>query len=69
MTNEKIMVLDVETTNSLDDPLVYDIGFVITNKKGEIFEEHSYIVAEIFFDRELMESAYFAENSSILERY
>ena len=61
MTNEKIMVLDVETTNSLDDPLVYDIGFVVTNKKGEIFEEHSYIVAETFFDRELMESAYFAE--------
>lgn len=61
MTNEKIMVLDVETTNSLDDPLMYDIGFVITNKKGEIFEKGSYIVAEIFFDRGLMESAYFAE--------
>lgn len=61
MTNEKIMVLDVETTNSLDDPLMYDIGFVVTNKKGEIFEKGSYIVAETFFDEELMESAYFAE--------
>ena len=66
MENEKIMVLDVETTNSLDDPLIYDIGFVITDKKGKIFEKGSYIVAETFFDRELMGTAYYAEK---LPRY
>lgn len=59
--NEKILVLDTETTNSIDDPIVYDVGFSVIDVNGEVFETHSYVVADIFLDNELMESAYFKD--------
>lgn len=58
---EKLIVLDTETTNSIDEPLMYDIGWVVTDRNGTIYESHSYVVAEIFLDKELMTSAYFAD--------
>lgn len=59
--DERIIVIDTETTNSLDDPFCYDVGFAVINPKGEILESHSYVVADIFLDDELMESAYFKD--------
>ncbi len=56
------VVLDTETANSLDDPLVYDIGWAIVDKYGNVFRTHSFINREIFFlEKELMQSAYYAE--------
>ena len=60
-SNEKFIVLDTETTNSIDDPLCYDIGFAVIDLDGKVYESHSYVVADIFLDEELMESAYFKE--------
>ena len=60
-TNTKFLVIDTETTNSIDDPFCYDVGFAVVNAAGEVFETHSYVVADIFLDDELMASAYFAE--------
>ena len=54
-------MLDTETANSIDDPLCYDIGFAVIDEDGVVYEEHSYVVAEIFMDKELMSSAYFAD--------
>lgn len=59
--NEKILVLDTETTNSIDDPIAYDIGFAIIDLTGKVFETYSFVVAETFLDKELMKSAYFAD--------
>lgn len=54
------MVLDIETANMVEDALAYDIGFVVTNRFGEIIEKKSLIVREIFNnERELMRSAYY----------
>ena len=58
---EKILIIDTETTNSLDDALVYDIGFVVADYNGNIYSKHSFVVADVFCDKELMASAYFAE--------
>ena len=58
---EKFIVLDTETTNSLDDPIVYDVGFAVVDGNGKIFEKHSYVVADVFLDCDLMSYAYFAE--------
>ena len=55
------LVIDTETTNSIDDPFAYDVGFAVVKATGEVFEAHSYVVADIFLDNELMASAYFAE--------
>lgn len=58
---KKFIVLDTETTNSLDDPLTYDIGFAVIDERGKIYETYSFVIAEIFLDKELMKSAYFAD--------
>ena len=58
---EKIIILDCETTNSLDDALVYDCGFIVADYNGTIYSKHSFVNADIFCDKELMASAYFAE--------
>lgn len=58
---EKFIVLDTETTNSIDDPIVYDIGWAVVDKNGNIYQTYSFVVADVFLDAELMASAYFAE--------
>ena len=58
---EKYIMLDTETTNSLDDPICYDVGFAVVDRKGAIYETHSFVVAEVFLNEELMASAYFIE--------
>ena len=60
-----LMVLDVETTNNnmekgaKNDGLVYDIGFVVCDKQGNIYCKRSYVVQEIFDWTELMSTAYY----------
>lgn len=58
---ENIIILDTETTNDIECPIVYDVGFIVMNIDGEIFERFSFVVADIFLDEELMASAYFKE--------
>lgn len=58
---EKFIVLDTETTNDIECPLTYDIGFAVIDKFGTVYEKHSFVVADIFLDKELMASAYFFE--------
>ena len=54
------LVIDTETTNSIDDPFAYDVGFAVVRANGEVVESHSYVVADVFLDQQLMASAYFA---------
>ena len=61
MEDEKVIILDTETTNDLDCPLVYDIGFMVIDNNGNVYKEYSFVVADIFLDDELMKSAYFID--------
>lgn len=62
MRRKKFLVLDVETANTTDDPFVYDIGGAVCDKYGNIYEEFSFIVSDIFDNEpELMKTAYYAE--------
>ena len=57
-----VLILDTETANSVEQPLPYDFGWAIVNTETkETLVERSFVVAEIFLDKDLMESAYFAE--------
>lgn len=59
------LVVDTETANIIDDPLVYDIGFAVIDKKGNIYEERSLMLKELFFDmKDVLKSAYYAEKLS-----
>lgn len=63
----RIIVIDTETANTLpdldmSDVLVYDIGWAICDKDGNVYETASYINRDIFFhETDLMESAYYAK--------
>lgn len=63
------IVLDTETCNGLitekgldlSCSLVYDIGWQVIDKKGNVYSRRSFIVKEIFsVEKELMQSAYYA---------
>ena len=59
---EKFIVLDTETANKVEQPLPYDIGWVVTDRKGNIYERRSYVISEIYCgQRDLMKSAYYAD--------
>ena len=60
----KFLVIDTETAGLLDQdesPLCYDIGFAVVDIFGKIYETHSYVVKEIFYYDEMMETAYYAK--------
>ena len=61
MSDERIIIIDTETTNSLDDALVYDCGFIVADYNGNIYSKHSFVNADVFLDKELMSVAYFAD--------
>ena len=59
---DMFLVIDTETCNTIEQPLPYDIGYAICDRKGEIVVEKSFIVAETFLNmKDTMKSAYFAE--------
>lgn len=58
--NEKLLILDTETANSLEEPIVYDLGFAVVDLEGNVLETKSLIISEIFLDKEFMNSAYYA---------
>lgn len=56
------LTIDTETANGFDDPIVYDIGGVVHDKKGNVMESFSFIIYETFYGmKDLMKSAYYAE--------
>lgn len=61
MTNEKFLMLDTETANTIDDPFYYDLGCAVVDAEGNIYETASYVNADIFLDEEMMATAYFKE--------
>ena len=61
MTKEKFIVLDTETAGGLEFPLTYDLGFVVMDRTGHIYEERSLVIYNIYSKKDMMESAYYAE--------
>jgi DNA polymerase III epsilon subunit-like protein len=53
-----ILTFDTETIG-LDPKLVYDFGYVIHDKAGNVFCKKDFLIKEIFTDATLMNGAYF----------
>lgn len=66
-----ILVVDTETANTIvsddgkmdmSDVLVYDCGWAVADKSGNIYETASYINRDIFvYERDIMQSAYYKD--------
>ena len=62
MTNRAICFCDSETANFVDAPLPYDISYTIRDPQTwERLASHAFVVYEIFTDKSLMNSAYYAK--------
>lgn len=62
------LVVDTETANGLDDALVYDYGFKVVDRHGNVYHQDSMLIYDIFvLERELMQSAYYAEKIPMYE--
>lgn len=58
----KLLIIDTETANFINQPLPYDIGYkIVDTETREEFCRRSFVVQETFMDKELMSSAYYAE--------
>lgn len=63
------LTIDTETCNSLEQPLVYDIGGCIHDKKGEVYETFSFVIYEVFAQMsDVMTSAYYADKLPMYEQ-
>lgn len=63
------LIGDSETANGLECPLPYDWGYVIVDyERWEILVERSYVIAEIFLDKQLMSSAYYSKKIPLYEK-
>lgn len=60
-TETRTIMIDTETTNDLDYPMVYDVGYQIFSIAEGVLCERSFVNADIFLDKELMASAFFAD--------
>ena len=58
---DRVMIIDTETCNDIDCPIVYDVGFEVFDLCGNTFASESFVNADVFLDKSLMENAYFAE--------
>ena len=56
---DRFIVLDTETTNTIDEPIMYDLGFLVCDIHGTVYETHSLVISDVFNDESLMASAYY----------
>ena len=59
--NDVVIMIDTETTNDIDCPIVYDVGYQVFTMQGELLCERSFVNADVFLDKAMMETAYFAD--------
>lgn len=56
-----ILMVDTETANGLDDPLVYDFGCAVIDTRGNVYETRSFVNKDVFRGcQDLMQTAYYA---------
>lgn len=56
-----IMMIDTETTNDIDCPFVYDVGYQLFTLEEGVLLERSFVNADVFLDKDLMSTAFFAD--------
>ena len=62
------LTIDTEAANSLDDPIIYDIGGAIHDKQGKVYDTFSFVIYETFVGmQDLMQTAYYSEKISWYE--
>lgn len=62
------LTIDTETANTLEDPMMYDLGGAIHDRHGNVEETFSFVIYDVFCaDRALFNTAYYAEKRPMYE--
>lgn len=62
------LTIDTETANTIEDPMMYDLGGAVHDRKGNVVETFSFVIYEVFCaDRKLFDTAYYAEKRPLYE--
>lgn len=56
-----ILIIDTETQNDVKYPIAYDVGGVVCDRKGNIYDRFHFAVRETFSDLPKMATAYYAD--------
>lgn len=64
MKEKHYIVLDTETIN-VSNRLCYNLGYLILNERGETTVKRSFVVEQVWHNRELFKSAYYADKRPI----
>lgn len=63
------LTIDTETANTIEDPMMYDLGGAIHDRKGNVMETFSFVIYDVFCaDRQLFDTAYYAEKRPQYEK-
>ncbi len=62
---KKFICIDTETTGEIPQQIAYDVGFVVTDRYGTVYEKRSFVVKEVFADLTKMCSAYYSSKYGI----
>lgn len=61
MRKNYFLLVDTETAGTFAEKWVYDIGIVVTDRKGNIQKQYAFLVKEIWENKKAMNSAYYRE--------
>lgn len=62
MNRHFYLMIDTETAGGLDNPLVYDLGMQVIDRKGNVYAEYNLVISDVFYGMpDLMNTAYYAE--------
>jgi len=55
------LLVDTETAGGFDKKLVYDIGIMVTDRKGNVQKSFGFLIDEIWNDTKIMDTAYYRD--------
>lgn len=63
--NEMELTVQQKKAIAIAKPIIYDIGWVVSDRNGNIVKEVSYLVQETFFNLSVFNTAYYREKRSL----
>ena len=63
------LTIDTETANNLENPLVFDLGGAVHDKRGKVYETFSFIIREVYYEMpDLMATCYYQSKLPMYDR-
>lgn len=68
MKKTNILVIDTETGGTIENPIVYDIGFIIADYHNNIKYSFSTVITETFLNKKIMQDCFFSSKVPMYNR-